>query len=98
MEGVKMNILSQIPAVDRLKEHERFQAHLAKLDISEHILTDWLNGQITGIRNDIVNERLQSDSLTREKIMELIFNIFDIKEQLFLLDYLHWLINITWVV
>src|SRR5690625_2892441 len=98
MEGVKMNILSQIPAVDRLKEHERFQAHLAKLDISEHILTDWLNGQITGIRNDIVNERLQSDSLTREKLMELIFNRLDEKVHLFEQDNLQRVINATGVV
>ena len=98
MEGVKMNILSQIPAVDRLKEHKRFQALITRLDISEQILTDWLNDQITGIRNEIVNERLQLDSLTREKLMELIFNRLDEKVRLFEQDNLQRVINATGVV
>ncbi|MBY7142050.1 L-seryl-tRNA(Sec) selenium transferase [Virgibacillus sp. NKC19-3] len=93
-----MKILPHLPAVHQLKEHTRFSEMVTTLNISEHVLTEWLNDQIDVIRNKIINNELNHEALTRDKLSELIFDQLDEKIHLFYQNNLQGVINATGVV
>src|SRR5699024_1487732 len=92
-----MKLLRHLPAVHQLKAHARFSELATNLQISEHVLTEWLNEQIDIIRNKIRNKEL-TDEISREKLTELIFAALDKKINAVSEDNLRKVINATGVV
>lgn len=93
-----MKILSHLPAVHQLKEHQRFSQIVTTLQISENILTEWLNEQIDIVRNKIINNELDHEALNREELIKHIFNQLDKKIHSFSQDNLQGVINATGVI
>src|SRR5690625_4596708 len=98
MDGVKMKELSHLPAVHQLKEHTRFSEVLTTFDISDQVLTNWLNEQIDVIRSKIIKNEFNGETLSREKLITLIFDQLDEKIFSFGQDQLQGVINATGVV
>lgn len=98
MGGVEMKVLSHLPAVHALKEDVRFAELKTTLCISEQVLTEWLNDQIDVIRYKIINNELTHEGLTREMLINLIFERLEEKTESFKQDNLQRVINATGVV
>lgn len=93
-----MNILRHLPAVHQLIKHEHFLEVVKSSKISEEVLKEWLNEQIDVMRNKILNNEINHEPLTREKLIDLIFNQLDEKVDSFERDNLQKVINATGVV
>ncbi|TMN23192.1 L-seryl-tRNA(Sec) selenium transferase [Lentibacillus cibarius] len=93
-----MNILRLLPAVHQLKSHTRFSELKAKGNVSEEALMEWLNEQIDVVRNQLINDELNHEALSREKLMEHIFNQLDNKIHTTTANNLQEVVNATGVV
>lgn len=93
-----MKILRKIPAIHQLQKHPNFIDFMNNADIAEHVLTEWLDEQIDSIRKQILTNELNGDQLTREKLVDLIFNKLDQKVHACKQSNLRNVINATGVV
>lgn len=72
-----MKQLRYLPAIDFLKSDNRFTDKLKMNYLSDSMLTDILVEQVDKVRNEIINKRIEDESLTREELVTIIFNRFD---------------------
>lgn len=93
-----MNLLSYLPAVHELKGHKRFARLLTNYRVPENMLVNWLDEPIDWIRQKIMNKELKREGLTREKLIDLIFDEFEKKMSVLFQDHLQRVVNATGVV
>lgn len=95
----RVNILRNIPAIDKLQRHNRFQSLLKKSRLPVVLLTDWLKLIIDELRNE-VEQRERLEILKEEaKLLAYIFDQLD--EMIFQFqnrNYLERVINATGIV
>src|SRR5699024_2100951 len=76
-------------------KHDRFLELITVLDGSEQALVDWLSEHINMIRNRVINNELNHEDLTREKLIVLIFDQLHDKLHSFYRNHLQAFINAT---
>lgn len=93
-----MKNLRNLPSIHQLKAHPCFNQLVTNEQVSEEVLTEWLNEEIDKIRNKIINKEITGDKLTRQSLIELTFYYLDQTIHTFYQDNLQNVVNATGVV
>lgn len=93
-----MNKLRYLPAVHQLIQDRRFLQIATNLEISKNVLTKWLNEQVDLVRNKMMNDELLIETVSRERLTDLIFNELEKKIERFDKNNLRSVINATGVI
>lgn len=68
-----MKNLRYLPAVHQLQTDQRFLDILKSHKLSEHILTEWIKDQVDLLRNNILNDVISTDSMSKQDFTDIIF-------------------------